>query len=161
MKNQLLAQAEATIEKAVPPDMKNAYDRIMVAGMKVLFSEKTHGALIARLKDSEDPLSDTGKGAVGLIMTLYKESKGTMPVGAMIPAGMVLMLNALDYLDGAGVVAIDKPEIDIATEVFIDTLMPQMGLTPEKMEEMTGSVQGVMADQEKMSQYQGAQNGVA
>lgn len=156
MQNKLLQQTEETIEKTVSEEDKEAYDRIMVAGMKVLFSQKTHGALIAKLKESENPIEDTGKGAVGLIVTLWNESKGTMPVKAMIPAGLTLMLHALDYLDSTGAVAIDKQELDQATEVFIETLMPQMGLTPERVQELTGGVQEVMADPEKMKQYKGA-----
>jgi hypothetical protein len=159
MKNQLLAQAEANIEKSVPADQQNAYARIMVAGMKVLFSQQTHGVMVEKLQESEDPLSDTGKGAVGLIMTLDKESKGTMRQNqprAMAAAGAALMLNALDYLDSAGIVKIDKPEIDRATEIFLDALMPNMGLTSEKTQALMGKVQGVMADPEKMKQYKGA-----
>lgn len=156
MKNELLAQAEAKIEASVPEDQQSAYARILIAGMKVLFSQQTHGDMVAKLKESEDPIADTGKGAVGLIVTLHKESKGTMPPKAMIPAGTVLMLNALDYLDSTGIVKIDKPEIDRATEIFLDALMPQMGLTPERTQKLMGSVQGVMADPEKMKQYKGA-----
>lgn len=154
MKNQLLAQAEQTIEKGVPPDQQEAYQRILIAGMKVLFSQQTHGALVQGLEQSQDPIGDVGKGAVGLIMTLFKESKGTMPAKAMIPAGMALLLNALDYVDSTGIAKIGKPELDHATEVFINTLMPKVGLTPDRMQGLMGQIQGVMADPEKMKQMQ-------
>jgi len=160
--NELIQQAEAKIESGVPADQQNAYQRIVVAGMKALYSKEMHSALIVGLKDSKDPLTDVAKGAVGLILTLYKESKGTMPVRAMIPASMTLLLQGLDYLDKTGMLEIGKDEINQATHTFMDTLMPQLGLTPEKTQQMMGRVQDVMQDEQKMAMYQqqaGGQNG--
>lgn len=153
MKNELLQQAEAKVEQTVPPDQQSAYQRIVVAGMKVLYSKQTHDAIIVGLKDSKEPLVDAAKGAVGLVMTLYRESKGTMPVKAMIPASMTLLLQALDYLDSTGILAIGKPEIETATRAFMDTLMPQLGMTPDRTKQMLGQFQGVVKDQGKMQAY--------
>jgi hypothetical protein len=153
MQNQLIIKAEAGVDQKVPPKDKNAYDRIVLAGMKVLFSKNTHSQIMQGVKEAQDKVTTAADGIVGLMGMLHKESRGTMPVGPMILAGMSLLMQALDFMEQAGMVQVDNAVLDTATQHYIETLLPKIGMTPEKIQAMLGQAQGIMADPEKMAQY--------
>lgn len=152
--NSLVKQVEAQIEQRLRAGVRESYQKIVIAGMKYAMNggEKS---ILAQLKDSENVLEDVVQGAIGLVGVLRRSAKGAMPVDAMIPAAMTLMLEALDYAERAGMIEIDKATIDQATQLFVETLLPKLGLTPEKLEEMTSRVHQVMQDPEKMAKLHG------
>lgn len=147
VQNTLLKQAEAKIESQLKPEVKSDYLKIVVSGMKVAMSN----GLLQQLKTSKDPLSDIVKGTIGLIGMLRKESKGTMPIKAMVPAGATLMFKALDYADSAGVLKVDNNVLDQATQMYMDQLMAAMKVTPQMVQRMTQRAHSVMQDPAKMA----------
>ena len=152
--NPLIKQAmDAVVAKAVPPDQKEAYQRIVTAGMKLAFDKTTHDSIIKGLDESKDPIKDVAVGTVGILLIMEKESKGTMPIPPMVPAGMTLVLHGLDYIEQTKGIKIDKAEIDNATQLFIETLSPKIGLTPEVMKKASEQVDGAMQNQDLMMKY--------
>jgi hypothetical protein len=152
--NSLVKQVEAQIEQRLRAGVRESYMKIVIAGMKFALNggEKS---ILAQLKGSENVVEDVVKGAIGLVGVLRRSAKGAMPVDAMIPAAMTLMLEALDYAERAGMLQIDKAVIDEATQLFIETLLPRLGMTPQKLGEMTSRVHQVMQDPEKMAKLHG------
>jgi hypothetical protein len=153
MKNQMIIKAEAAIDAKVSPADKQAYDRIVLAGMKVMFSKETHGELMAGLKESQEPLKTAVEGIVGLLGLLFKESRNTMPVGPMILAGQSLLMEGLDFMEQGGMIQVTPDMLAEATQLYIETLLPKIGMSPEKMREVLGKAQGVMSDPQKMAQF--------
>ncbi len=161
--NPLLQQAEVKVEAAVKPEMKNAYNRIVAAGMKAAYDKTSHASMMQSLANSKDPIHDVAVGAVGLMMILYKESHNTMPPAAMPQAGMTLLLNGLDYLEKIGKIKVDAGMIDQATKIFLGTIMPKLGLTPDVMAKANQRVNAAKNDPAIMSKINsqvGGQNGV-
>jgi len=153
--NSIIKQVEASIEQRLKDGVREPYLKIVTAGMKYAMKDGPKG-LLAQLKDSQDPITDAVKGVIGIVGLLRRSAKGAMPVDAMIPASMVLILHALDFLDRVGVVKIGKAEIDEATQLFMETIMPILGITPENMQHIAGKVNDVMQDPDQMRQLQGA-----
>jgi len=151
--NTLIKQAEEKIEQGLKEGVREPYMKIVVAGMKVMLKGGPDG-LLAKLKGSQDPISDCVKGALGLVEMLRRSAKGAMPADAMIPATMTLALQGLDFAEKLGLLKVGKAELDQATQLFVETVLPHMGITPQKMQQMTDQVHGVMQDPEKMSQLQ-------
>ncbi len=152
----LLKQAEGIVEKGVQPKFMDAYKRVVVAGMKVMFDKKTHKMMIEGLEDEPDPITTGVRGLIGILSILYKQSRGTMPMEAMIPAGLTLMIIGLDFMDKTGIVKVGKEELGKATQEYLNELLPKIGLTPEKMNTLMTNVQN--ADVNKLK---GMQNGAA
>lgn len=115
--NKLLAATEAKIEAGLLPQTREAYDRIVVAGMRAGLSGGPEG-ILAGLRQSRDPINDCARGAVNLVVMLRHHSRGTMPPQAMIPGAMTLMLKALDFVDRARIVKIGNDELVKATRLF-------------------------------------------
>lgn len=139
MKNELLAATEQKIESSLFGQTKSDYAKVVVAGMKAAL----HGgpnSILAKLKDSKDPIHDCVVGAINLAIILRKQSRNTMPLKAMVPAATTLMLHAMDFAEELGIVKIDKPELDQATHLLVNTLFKRFGVTPQMLSTAAGKV---------------------
>jgi hypothetical protein len=139
MKNQLLAQTEQKIESNLYGRTKGDYAKAVVAGMKAAL----HGgpnSILAKLNDSKNPIHDCVMGALNLAIILRKQSRNTMPLQAMIPAATTLMLHAMDFAEELHLVQIDKPELDQATHLLVNTLFKRLGITPNMLNTAAGKM---------------------
>lgn len=152
--NTLVKQVEQQIEQRLKAGVRESYMKIVIAGMKYALN-KGDQSLFAQLHGSKNVMEDCVKGAIGIVGVLRRASKGAMPADAMIPAAMTLMLEALDYAERAGMLKVDAAMIDEATQQFLNTLLPLLGLTPQKIAQMTAQVHGVMQDPDKMAKIHG------
>lgn len=159
MQNPMIVKAEAAIDSKVPPKDKEAYDKIVLAGMKVLFSKETHAQLFNGLKESQDMMKSAVDGIIGILGVLFKESRNTMPVGPMILAGQSLLMEALDFMEQGGMIEMTPEALAQATQSYIETLLPMLGMTPEKMKGILAQTQGVMNDPQKMAAYKASMGG--
>lgn len=149
--NTLIKQAEQQIEQRLKAGMREPVMKLVVAGMKVAMKGGPDSPL-AKLKQSENVLEDCVKGAVGLVNTLRRAAKGAAPVSALVPAAMILALQALDFAERAGVIKVTKEVLDQATELFTETILPAMGVSPAQMKQLTERTMKVANDPEKMRQ---------
>ena len=153
-RNSLIKQVIAQIEQRLRAGVREPYQKIVVAGEKYA-ANGDDKSLLAQLKDSEDVVKDCVEGAIGLVGVLRRAAKGAMPGDAMALAAFTLTLEALDFAERIGKIQIDKAVIDEVTQRFVDTLLPRLGLTPQKLGEMASRVQGVMADPDRMAKLHG------
>ena len=153
LENPLLQQAENGIEAKLTPQNRADYTKIVVAGLHIALA-KGPNSRAAMLLHSPDPIGMAAKGAVALIFIMRKMSTGTMPMQAAIPAGLTLVLHALDFLDHAGVVKIAEPEIVRATTIYTNVLFQRMGITPKMLQNATGNVHQIITDPNAMNKIQ-------
>lgn len=148
---QLIDAAEQKVESQLTPETHESYLKIVVAGMKAGLANGPN-SILAGLRKSKDPLSDCAKGAIGLVLILKHQAKGIMPIKAMVPAGMTLMLKALSFADRAGLVKIGPDELARATNVFKDTFLAKFGVTPPMLQHAITKVHGITQDPVAMEQ---------
>jgi len=155
IQNSVLEAAEQQLEGKLTPAIHEAYARIVVAGMMAaLHGDK--GGILASLRDSKDPISDCAIGAVNLCLILRKKSRGTMPLNAMVPAAMTLMLHALDFANKIGVVQIGTPELVRATHIFAGAIMKNLGITQQILQNAIGKVHAVTQNQDTLEKMKTA-----
>lgn len=151
LSNKLLQAAEAKIENDLTPQNRDDYMKIVVAGMHFLLRGGPNGVL-AKLKGRSDPVHDCALGAVNLVLILKRESKGVMPLKAMVPAGMTIMLKALDFAEKIGKVKVDNDTLVRAAHIFTNTLMQRFHITAPMLSTAMQRVHGIMSDPQKMAQ---------
>lgn len=147
--NEILASAEKKIESELLPDVRENYLKIVVAGMKA----GVHGGLssiLASLEDSEDPVKDCAVGSVNLVLLLRRQSRGTMPVNALVPAAMTLMIRSLDFAHESGIVEVGREELVSATKTFTNQLFRSFNMNTSMLNSMAGKVTGVLGDPAKL-----------
>ena len=128
--NPLLSKVEQGIEGQIKPDMKNAFDRIVVAGMKVMFDEQTHNMMVEQL-NADDIVGSVAEGITKLMGILYKESKEKMPIPAAIPASIVLMTKALDFAERTMGVQLTPDLVAEVTQATTESVLQAFGITKE------------------------------
>lgn len=120
----------------VPPELQNVYERVVLAGMKVMFSKETHRLMLKELQ-RPGPLGDRlGKGVAGLMLLLFKESNQSMPPQIIFPAGIELLMQAVDFIRKSDLEKVTNADVGNAIEVLISTILEKFGVPPEKMQQM-------------------------
>lgn len=148
--NPLLQQAEEKIETGLAPETAQNVAKIVVAGMHAAL-DKGPNSILAQLKQSPDPISDAAKGAVSLVMILRKEARGVMPLKALVPAAMILLIKALNFADRAGIVKVGQPELVRATHIFTDTIFARLGITKQGLQNAATRVHAITQDPASMA----------
>lgn len=149
LQNSVLQQAEQKIEAGMTPKTKANYMKVVVAGMRA----GLHGgpnSILASIRQSKNPLQDCALGAINLATLLFQESRGTMPMQALVPGAMTLMLKALDFADKVGVIKIGGPELAQATHIFTATIMQRLGVTTQMLQHATGKIHAMTNDPVQM-----------
>lgn len=117
----------------IPEDLQDGFDRVVLAGMKVMFSEETHAQVLQQL-EGQGPISDRlGKGIGGLMLMLFKESNQTMPPQLMIPCGMELLMQAVDFVKRGGLAKVTDKDVGDAMQIMIDVILEKFGQSPDKI----------------------------
>jgi hypothetical protein len=150
LSNPLLRQAEQQLETNLAPDNKANYDKIVVAGLHIALQNGPN-SFMAKLRNSRDPIGDCARGAVALVLIMSKQSRGVMPMKAMVPAGMTLMFHGLDFIDRAKIAKIAEPQIDQAATTFTNFLFHKLGITPAMLQHAAGRVQEITQDPDAMA----------
>lgn len=119
----------------MPPELQEAYERVVIAGMKVMFSKQTHKFFIEQLQAEGQMAQKLGQGVAGLVMFLFKESNQTIPQEVLIPAGVRLLTKAADFINQSGKAQVSNQEIGEAMALMIESIMTQFGITPEQMDQ--------------------------
>lgn len=127
MKNPKLAQIEAGIEKNVPPQMMDAYNRIVAAGMKIMFSPQTGKKIFAGALQGDVP-KRLSLITAAVISMINSESKGSMPKQPAIPAAATLLLNALDMAATAKAIKIDPQTVMTALNTLKTIIQQQLAI---------------------------------
>jgi len=134
LKNPLLQQVVEQVEAQVPADLRNTYDRIFLAGQKVMYSPETREMMMRQFSSQQNIAEAAGEGIAKLFAMLISESKGTLNMKAAIPAMTALLCDGLDFLEGAGRVRVDERVLADATSEMGSAILQVLGVTPEKMQ---------------------------
>jgi hypothetical protein len=137
-------QVGAKIE--VPPEMQEAYERIILAGMKVMYSEET-GRMAMDSLQGEGPIEQRlAKGICDLMVLLWQESNQSMPPQLIIPAAVELLSDAADFMNESGMEQVDMPQLGEAMRLMVGMILERFGVTPESVQQGAAE-EGVMPQQ--------------
>ena len=90
--------------------------------------------MIEILQGQGDLPSKIADGITRLIGFMYQASENTMPMQAVIPAAITLMVKALDFADRGMGQKLDKDIIAECTKQTSAAVLQQFGVTPEKIQ---------------------------
>jgi len=138
---------EQHIMEKMPKEFQGALKRVVLAGMKILFSKETHSQLFDSIRpEDEVPLEDElGAGAANLMLLMFKESNNSMPLQTVIPAGSILLAKACEFINETKLAPITDETYFEAMHMFTSVMRRQFdpsmsqsgGNTPDKGVEST------------------------
>lgn len=142
---------------AVKPAMRKAFDKIVLAGMKLMYSPQMEEHFITQAT-SGPPAQAAGQGAAKLVGLMLSKSKGTAPFAAMVPAGIVLLCECLDAMEKAGKAQVTPDLVAEAVKEFGSALLQMLGVTPQKLDQiMAGAPKQEQPSQQDAAAQQPAQ----
>jgi hypothetical protein len=130
----------------MPPELQEAYERVVIAGMKVMFSSQTHRIMLKELQKQGPVAQRLGQGIAGLMLLLFKESNNTMPPQVIFPAGIELMMQAVDFMRKTNMAKVTNQDIGQAVQVMIEVIVSKFGVDPAQFEQMINSYDNTAVD---------------
>ena len=116
--------------------MGDAYDRVLTAGMKMLYSPGTADTIHDLIFDKGIPMSNKlGEGVANLLVMMDNQGNGTIPKEVLIPVGVALLFEATDYMFECGI-EVTEDDLGKALELMINGVFIGYGIDPEKMDEV-------------------------
>lgn len=124
-----LNQVRAKIK--VPANLQSALQRIELAGKKVMYSKETHGMVMEAMQGEGAWEEKLGRGIADLMALLFQQSNKSMPPQLIVPAAVLLMCDAIEFLQQSGQV----PQIDVgaAMEATIVMTLHKFGMKPDQI----------------------------
>lgn len=124
---------------AVPPELQEMFERMVLAGMKVMFSRETHEMALQQIVGQPGPMGERlGKAMAGLMSLLFAESGGSLPPQLLIPVGTELLAQAADFLNEAGE-TVTSDDLAEAMGTMIETMFQAFGVDPEQLRQAGGA----------------------
>lgn len=120
------------IAQFTPPDVKDAVDRVVAAGQKVMYSPDMRQELMAEIQRKTPTSQKMAEAVTGLLLTLDKQTKGGIPMAAIFPAGLELMSEAAETLQAAGE-TVDQATYNEAAQMMFVLLGKKLGATEQQM----------------------------
>ena len=91
------------ISSAIPPEQKDAVDRVVAAGMKMMYSPGMRDDLKAAVNSPDPTPKVLAENVVGLLLTMDKQAgQSGIPGEALMPAAVELVGDAGEMLVEAG-----------------------------------------------------------
>jgi hypothetical protein len=137
----LLKQIETELIRAIPTVYHAEVDRHVIKGMKVMFDERT-SKLVRKVIDDlqQSPSEAVAMGIAGLVSIIKNETKGPMRTETLIPAALILMCQALDFLAKGNKIELTEELVAETTQKLLAYLMQKLGITPEKVAAIKGAL---------------------
>lgn len=135
MTNPLIDKARVALLAKIDPRLRPVVDKVAAAGKQVMYSEQTRDMAIQELKRGADPES-VGSAVCKLAAILFNQSKKTIPMNVLFPATMLLLFEALQFLEDAGTLKVDAPQLAAYSQATGSGFLQMLGVTPEKLQGM-------------------------
>jgi len=118
----------------IPDEFKQAYEKVVAAGMQMMFSKESNKAAVDLLMKGQGPIAERlGRAIAGLMGTIVKASNNTVPPQVIIPAGVELLAQAADFLRKAGLAQVNNQVIGDAMDVMITTVLQAAKIDVQKV----------------------------
>lgn len=101
------------------PQNADALQRVVMAGMRIMYDQKVFPAFAQAIKADPSP-QGIAKQTAGLMKMLQDKAQGSIPRQVMIPAAMMLLFEMMSFMVQAK--AIDRPD-DATMKAAMTTLV--------------------------------------
>ena len=131
------------VEKSVPPELMESFERVVLAGKKVMYSPQMEDTIKQELAGDGPIEKKLAFAVAGLIAMLDKQAKPKLPVKVIVPAAIELLYDAADFVSNAGLAPAVTPEqLKTATQAMVMLVLKMYGSNDEQIRQaMSGKMQ--------------------
>ena len=140
--SQEITSGSVRSQMKLPNGLEAAYDKIIKAGLKVMFDPTMRDDTLSFIEESQGDPAKMAEGVSSVVITLWKESNETLPPTLIIPAGIELMVHAAEVAKSGGM-QVDNQLLAEAMAQTVQQLLVKFGATPQEMQQlMSGANSG-------------------
>ena len=134
------------ISAAIPPEQKDAVDRIVAAGMKLMYSPGMRDELRKAVASKEPTPKVLAENILGLMLTMDKQAgKSGLPPAALMPAAVELLGEGADLMVKAGR-PVSQDDYTTAIQTLFVMMSKKMGMNDAQI--MDTANKALPADQQ-------------
>lgn len=108
--------------------------KIALAAQKVMYGEKTGKEFLKTLQ-GDDVVQMASKAATNVMMILIAESNLRINPELVIPAGVIVVGDILDFIEKAKGITHTEAQVEDAIEAFVTQMMAAVGKTPQQAQQ--------------------------
>lgn len=123
----------ARMRSIMPEKMREAFDRIVLAGKKVIYSKETAPMVDQYLSSGASIAEKLGGGVANVVVMLDNKAQGAIPKDILIPAATVLLFDAADFMRRTGT-KVTTEDIGKAYEMMFYGIFEAYGMKPEQVD---------------------------
>lgn len=115
----------------MPNKDMDAFERVVLAGMKIMYNEKTFEIFKNGLMREDRPVPQRlAAEAAGLMKMLYEKSNGKMPKHIIAPAGAMLLMEMGKFMTEAGIDTVTPAQVKEGTVLLMEALKAMFAAAP-------------------------------
>lgn len=133
-----LQAIEQRILTQVAPEDADVLERILISGKQILYNEKTRDQIMTNLRDVDvDDESDPRRVAIAVagVLTMINRQADKIPVEMMVPAGALLGVEMIRFLNDAEMLPSSPPFTGNMIEELLALLMQKLGMSQPGMQQ--------------------------
>lgn len=96
------ALVKPDMARFVPDKLRDAFERVVAAGMKVMYSPQAAQEVMAEVRAPGPAVQKLASSTAGLVVMLHRQAKPGIPGAVIFPAAVALMYEAAQLLEAAG-----------------------------------------------------------
>ena len=123
----------ARMRSIMTDKMREAFDRIVLAGKKVMYSKETAPMVDQYLSSGASTAEKLGGGVANVVVMLDNKAQGAIPKDILIPAATVLLFDAADFMRRTGT-KVTTEDIGKAYELMFYGIFEAYGMAPEQVD---------------------------
>lgn len=137
IKDPLLNQVVQRQLARVSDPLKPVVQRAIGAGERIMYAPQMRKQLMQQLSQPGPKENAAAEGVAKLCIVIYRQSNGKLPYRALIPAGSVLVCEALQFLlDSGAIPQITNEVVQEAIKEFASSFLQLLGVTPDKLQSL-------------------------
>ena len=118
------------------PEMRDAYERVLTAGKKMMYAPETAEAVHGLILDDEVPMANKlGEGVANLVIMMDNQGNGTIPKDVLIPVGVTLLFEAADYMFECGMDVTDQ-DLSDGMEIMVYGIYEGYNIPREEVDQV-------------------------
>lgn len=134
---QIIQQTEAKI-KTLSPQLQDAYQRIVVPGMKTLYTPQTHQHEldgIEKITGLPDVPAAVARGVVKIIVQIYHDSQGKMPFTVAPAAAVTLASYIMGDIEKIKGMQMTSPVVAQTNSLVVKQLYAAFHVSPQQVQQ--------------------------
>jgi len=141
----MLRQVVRRIEATLKPDIRQNYQAVVVAGMKLMWGpefEEDRQQVLSLINSPQDIPRVIAHVVAKVVSIVQNESKKNEPFPAAVPAGITLMCHALEFVEAAKKIDVDQNILSQTTMMVKDGIFGIYKITPELLQQYAAQQKG-------------------